>query len=252
MGKLLSYSGTTTKIRAIKSRLLTRKDYETLAAMPTVTGALAYLKQKPSYQELFAGLDESTLHRSQVEQILTYSVYADFQKIYRFSTVQQRAFMDLYFGRYEIAIMKRSLRMLFDHRDVSTDLTIFTDFFNHHSDLDLNKLSASQTIDEFVENLKGSIYYEPMKRLSDIESPTLWDYEMALDLFYFGWFWKNGQKIFKDKEDRKIFMEAYGVKIDLLNMQWIYRSKKYYHMENSSISPSRASRIWWRREIRMS
>lgn len=34
MGKLLSYSGTTTKIRAIKSRLLTRKDYETLAAMP--------------------------------------------------------------------------------------------------------------------------------------------------------------------------------------------------------------------------
>ena len=25
-------------------------------------------------------------------------------------------------------------------------------------------------------------------------------------------------------------MEAYGVKIDLLNMQWIYRSKKYYHM----------------------
>ena len=235
MGKLLSYSGTTTKIRAIKSRLLTRKDYETLAAMPTVTGALAYLKQKPSYQELFAGLDESTLHRSQVEQILTYSVYADFQKIYRFSTVQQRAFMDLYFGRYEIAIMKRSLRMLFDHRDVSTDLTIFTDFFNHHSDLDLNKLSASQTIDEFVENLKGSIYYEPMKRLSDIESPTLWDYEMALDLFYFGWFWKNGQKIFKDKDDRKIFMEAYGVKIDLLNMQWIYRSKKYYHMENSSI-----------------
>ena len=92
MGKLLSYSGTTTKIRAIKSRLLTRKDYETLAAMPTVTGALAYLKQKPSYEELFSGLDESTLHRSQVEQILTYSVYADFQKIYRFSTVQQRAF----------------------------------------------------------------------------------------------------------------------------------------------------------------
>lgn len=101
MGKLLSYSGTTTKIRAIKSRLLTRKDYETLAAMPTVTGALAYLKQKPSYEELFSGLDESTLHRSQVEQILTYSVYADFQKIYRFSTVQQRAFMDLYFAGYE-------------------------------------------------------------------------------------------------------------------------------------------------------
>lgn len=235
MGKLLAYSGTTTKIRAIQSRLLTRKDYETLAAMPSVTSALAYLKQKPSYKELFANLDESTLHRSEVEQLLAYSIFADFQKIYRFSTVEQRSFMSLYFCRYEIAIIKRSLRMLFDHRNIHTDLTIFADFFNHHSDIDLNRLSASQTIEEFVENLKGSIYYAPLKRLADIKNPTLWDYEMAMDLFYFNWLWKNGQKLFKDKSNKKIFMDAYGVKIDLLNIQWIYRSRKFYHMDAGSI-----------------
>lgn len=235
MGKLLTYSGTTTKIRAIRSRLLTREDYKALQGMTSVENALAYLKQKPSYKAFFASTNESVLHRNQVEQILTYSIYADFQRIYRFSTAHQREFMDLYFGRYEISIIKRSLRMIFDHRNVHTDLTIFSDFFSRHSKISLEKLSVSRTLSEFVENLKGSIYYAPLKRLSDLTSPTLWDYEMAIDLFYFNWFWKKGQKLFKNKSERKAFMEAYGVKIDLLNIEWIYRSRKFYNMESGDI-----------------
>ena len=30
--------------------------------------------------------------------------------------------------------------------------------------------------------------------------------------------------------EQKIFLKDYGTKIDLLNLQWIYRAKKYYHM----------------------
>lgn len=44
-------------------------------------------------------------------------------------------------------------------------------------------------MEEFVENLKGSIYYEPLKRLSGLDNPTLWDYETAIDLFYFKSLW---------------------------------------------------------------
>ena len=235
MGKLLAYSGTTTKIRAIQSRLLTPKDYTALSGMDSVANALAYLKQKPAYQAIFAGRDEKSLHRNEVEQLLTYSIYADFQKIYRFSTIHQREFMDLYFGRYEIALIKRSLRMVFDHRNIPTDLTIFTDFFNHHSSLNLNHLVQSRNVEEFVENLNGSIYYSPLKQLESYSLPTLWDYEMALDLFYFKWLWKKGQKLFKSKSDQKIFMDAYGTKIDLLNIQWIYRSKHYFQMDSPQI-----------------
>lgn len=235
MGSLLAYSGTTTKIRAIKSRLLKERDYEELAAMKNVTEALSYLKQKPAYRELFGGTDESQLHRNEVENMLVFSVYADFQKIYRFSNISQRGFLDLYFGRYEIAILKRYMRMMFDHRSVRQDLTIFTDFFNRHSKINLDKVASSQKIEEFVENLKGSIYYQPLKRLSNIKTPTLWDYEMAMDLFYFRWFWEKGEALFKSKEDRKFFEEGYGVKIDLLNMQWIVRAKKYYHMDGPDV-----------------
>lgn len=41
--------------------------------------------------------------------------------------------------------------------------------------------------------------------------------------------WKKGKRVLKGHE-QKIFLKDYGMKIDLLNLQWIYRAKKYYHM----------------------
>jgi len=229
MGNLLAYSGSTTKIRAIRSRLLTDSDYSELSTMKSVTEALGYLKRHPGYQKLFADIDETTLHRGEVEKILNNAIFIDFQKIYRFTSGQQRNLLDLYFQRYEIAILKRCMRMIFDHRDITLDLTIFKTFFEKHSDIDLQKISESRTLEEFMSSLQGSIYFNALDRLSHLTRPTLWDYEMAIDLFYFKWFWKNKDKM-AHKEDKKIFMDSYGTKMDLLNVRWINRSKKYFNM----------------------
>ncbi len=95
-------------------------------------------------------------------------------------------------------------------------------------------------------NLKGSIYYPALMRLSSLPNPTLWDYEMAIDLFYFKWFWNNGEKTLS-KAQLKYFKEAYGTKMDLLNVRWIYRSRHYFQMtpcgylcpsDSRSVSPA--------------
>ena len=46
MGSLLSYSGLTTKIRAMQSRLLTDDQYRELAELKSVPQAVTYLKQR--------------------------------------------------------------------------------------------------------------------------------------------------------------------------------------------------------------
>lgn len=235
MGRLLEYSGITTKIRAMKSRLLTDSDYRELSGTKSVTDALVYLKKKPAYSLLFANRDERSLHRNEIENILTKSVYMDYQKLYRFASAGQRKILDLYFGRYETSLIKRCMRMVFDHRDVNPDIDTFLDFFRMHSDIDLAKISTSRTVEEFVENLKGSIYYEPLKRLSGLDNPTLWDYETAIDLFYFKSLWDRREAAVKDKDDLKIFEEAYGTKNDLLNLQWISRSKLKFHLSPAQI-----------------
>lgn len=50
MGTLLSYSGLSTKIRAMQSRLMTEKQYQEIAQMESVTQVVAYLKDSLDLQ----------------------------------------------------------------------------------------------------------------------------------------------------------------------------------------------------------
>ena len=179
MGNLLAYSGTATKIRGMRRKLLTAKDFQHLASLTSVSDAIGFLKTKSAYAGIFANSNENSLHRGEIEKMLTNAIYTDFQSIYRFATIHQRKILDLYFRRYEIGLLKTCMRMVFDHRDVELNFDIFKDFFEKHSDINLTALSNCKTLDEFVSLLKGSIYYRPLSLLSGLSEPTLWDYEMA-------------------------------------------------------------------------
>ena len=48
-GKLTAYSGMTTKIRAMKKRLLSSQQYEEITGLKTVSELLTYLQTFPAY-----------------------------------------------------------------------------------------------------------------------------------------------------------------------------------------------------------
>ena len=83
--------------------------------------------------------------------------------------------------------------------------------------------------DSLVDYLKNTEYYAPLSRIRQSGASTLADYELALDLYYFSMMWKE-RKGNWDKKDKEMLTKELGAKIDLLNLQWIYRAKKYYHM----------------------
>ena len=158
----MSYSGLTTKIRAMQSHLLNVQNFREIVELSSVPQALAYLREKPSYGPLLGSLDGNDIHRGQIERVLKQSIYRDYTKLYRFANSSQRKFLDLYFGRYEVYFLKVCLTNMIDHRKPSLDLTGFEDFFDKHSKLNLEALEASDTIEEFIGNLKGSVYYQPL------------------------------------------------------------------------------------------
>ncbi len=57
---------------------------------------------------------------------------------------------------------------------------------------------------------------------------------MALDLYYFTQIWNIRKKLFKGKDLEEITC-TYGEKFDMLNLQFIQRSKRYYNMDLASI-----------------
>ncbi len=229
MGNLMTYSGITTKIRAMQARLLSDEDFRTIAGLSNVPAAIEYLKEKPAYAEYLNKMDTTLYHRGNVEKILIQSLYDDYTKIFRFAGEKQKKFLKLYKKRYEVELINYCLRIVFNHYDVPFDLAYKKAFFDKYSELSIDRLITSKNISELVENLKGSEYYEPLHKLSESGAASLFDYDLALDLYYFSTFWKREKKLLTGKE-LDIFVKDYGVKIDLLNLQWIYRAKKCYHM----------------------
>lgn len=234
MGNLLKFSGIVTKIRAMQSKLLSPEDFESISNLKNVTEVVLYLKQTPSYGKLFRNIDENTLHRGDIEKVLIQSLYDDYSRIYLFSGLEIRNFLKMYLKRYEVDLINYCSRIVFNHYQEPFDLSHKKDFFNKYSQISIEKLMTARTMEELVDTLQGTEYYAPLRQLQEHSKPTLFDYDLALDLYYFSAIWKEKKKVLK-KNDLEVFTRDSGTKIDLLNLQWIYRAKKYYHMEPAAI-----------------
>ena len=225
----MAYSGIVTKVRAMQAKLLTKEDFDNIAAMKSVLDIISFLKGKPAYSELLNQMDESLYHRGNIEKILYQSLYNDYTRLFRFGGIEQKKFLKLYLKRYEVDVINYCLRIVFNHYDKPFDLNYKKEFFDRYSQISIDRLITSQNIDELVDNLKDTEYYTPLKRLRDSGAATLFDYDLELDLYYFTTLWKSKRRILKKKE-LELFTRDCGSRIDLLNLQWIYRAKKYYHM----------------------
>lgn len=232
MANLKEYSGLTTKIRAMRGQLIKKEEYIKLAELSTISEFVEHLKKYKGYQDIFEGVNTEQIHRGTLEKIMSYSVYKDFSKIYKFSNINQRKFLKLYFIKYEISVIKRAIRSVgTGEKFTGTDKAY--DIFCNYSDIDISSINSAKTIDGIIEKLKGTIYYESLVLVSGYTQKSIFDYEMALDVFYFSYFWKK-RRSFKGSELKNI-INFIGTEIDSLNVLWIYRAKKYYRLSPAQI-----------------
>ncbi len=233
MESILSYSGINTKVKAMHPKLISDEDYQKITTLETVADFIAYLKKHPGYAEFFQKYDEREIHRGEAERVLINGLYMDYTKIYRFANDLQRLDLQLVFFRYEINVLKTCIRLI--HKEDKTyDLSVFQPFFSKHSKINITQLSTSRSIDEYIQNLKGTEYYEMLAKLHSKPSLTSFDYEMTLDVYYFTKSWRLREKVLSTN-NQKAFTHRMGTEIDLLNIMWIYRSKKMYDMNSAQI-----------------
>lgn len=234
MGNLRAYSAMTTKIRAMMSKLLTDEQYEEIASLGTVTELMTYLKRIEAYEKLFADMPADEIHRENAEWMLHFSAYNDYEKLYAFADRDQRVFLRFYFTKFEIFGLKRCIRRIFDAREYQIYSFGNHSLFGTKTSLPAKELAGAADMDEFCSLLRGSIYHSCVKKVNELENPGLFDYQAALDLFYFSHMWEQKDKLFKGNDLAHV-KKSYGTKIDLLNIMWIYRCKSYYSLDASKI-----------------
>lgn len=234
MRNLLAYSGIVTKLHAMEARLLTDEDFTQLSAFHTVPEVVKYLKDHSFYSQILTPLEDQHLHRGSIEKILIRGLYYEYSKIYKFCNMKQRKFLKLFIKHFEIDLIKYCFRSVLNEQSDILELSYKKDFFDKYSSLSIDKLASAQTVDELIESLKNTEYYIPLCSLKSSTSITLFDYDLALDQYYFSILWKVRKKLLKKKE-LEIYTRDFGSQIDLLNLQWVYRAKKYYHMTSAEI-----------------
>ncbi|MDF2942078.1 MAG: atpC 1 [Herbinix sp.] len=233
MDSTLSYSGINTKVKAMSPKLISRDDFQKISNIETVADFIAYLKKHPGYGELFQKYDEREIHRDEAERVFINGLYMDYTKIYRFANDGQRQDLELIFFRYEINVLKACIRLVHNHEN-EIDLSVFLPFFSKHSQINVAALSSSRSIDEYILNLKGTEYYDMLAKLHNKTGLTPFDYEMTLDVYYFTKSWRLKETLLSGNS-KKAFTQRMGTEIDLLNIMWIYRSKKMYDMGTAEI-----------------
>src|SRR6056297_65146 len=133
--------------------------------------------------------------------------------------------------RYEVEHIKKYLRKLNQNKTVEM---LYKNFENaKYSDLDYKVLSSAKTLEAFVEHLKGTDYYKILYYHLSSED-RLFYMEMSLDIHYFNRLNNEMKKKFGHQK-RNTILEILQKNSDLLNIQWIYRGKKYYNFSSEEL-----------------
>lgn len=183
---LFRYSGLSTKVKAMKGRLLSPEQFREMSDLHSVPEVLSYLKKMPSYEKVLADKDEAHLHRGAAEALVKQSLYYDFGKLYRFADLEQRVFLEDYFMRYEVIFLKNVLRYLFDSNEdrADIDLSAYQAVFERHSEMDPNVLMQAESVEGLIGLLQETIYGKTLEMVGRSGKANLFDYESALDMLF--------------------------------------------------------------------
>ncbi len=233
MGSITNFAAINTKIQAKKRYLLNENDYKMLLSKRNVSEIVAYLKNNTGYGELFKNTNPQTIHRGQVEIELYRNIVKQIEDFLPYFQGNYKKFFLALLCEYEIEDLKLILRTINRNEDSSMleELLIHS---KKYSRLDYERLLNSKDMESFFENLKDTVYYIPIK--NDNKEDILkreFHIEMQLELILYKTLLERAETL--SKEDEKIIKECLGINIDLNNIQWIYRGKKYFHIPPEEI-----------------
>lgn len=228
MGSVVKFSAINSKVKALKGKMLKEEEYLELLQSKGFKNSLRILKERTHYGELLKEYDIEKIHRGELEIILDKHYTRIYNKFINYFNGEYRKFIKNLFLRWEIEDLKIIIRGKYIGRTKEEIEKVLIGKGRLNS-IDYDYLLSSKNLEELVDRLKGSIYYNAIKNLiKDINEKGLFRIETELDFVYFS----NIRKELKhlDKENREVISQIIGIEGDLLNLSWIYRGKKYYEI----------------------
>lgn len=228
MGSIAKYAAVNTKIKALERKFLSSEQYNKLVETKDYNEAVKYLKEETPYYDVLKEYDIEDIHRKQLEHILKENYIKNFHKLSHYFSGDYKKLFSILFIRFEVEDLKNIFRAKYLGKS-KDEIELLITYRSPLSHVDYDKLIEAKDVYEVGEYLKNTKYYKHLGHVIEgIKEEGLFRIETALDFIYFN----SIKKFIKNlnNEDKELMSKFLGIYNDLLNIQWIFRGKKYYTM----------------------
>ena len=212
------------KLKAMYSKKLKKEDLEDLMKQNHIKDAIILLKSKIDNLEDLS----NEAKRLELENALDNIIIMDIKKINQYLRGNNKKIWQKYILKYKIDTIKKIYENLISQENINIENAIWTNMLFE----DLKPLLNTTSQEEFIQqipNVKIKGIFQTSKNNFELEN--------SLDKYYLESFLQEVKGKNKDIEDILKF------KIDLLNILWTYRCKKYYGIVDENILINSFSKI---------
>ncbi|MCM1298083.1 MAG: V-type ATPase subunit [Firmicutes bacterium] len=226
----------TAKARAIYGKRLTPEDYKNLMYKNSISGIVDYLKSTPRYRKAFANVNETQIHRGQVEQLLSKNVFELYLKLCRFMSADKNSFCSYLIREEEI---KQIISALVYIKAGSKDgyLLEMPAYMMNYISFDMMKLSKAENYLQVLTVLEGTPYHKLLKPLLTLKEADLEECGVTLYGWFLSWAFKAIDRDYKGDEAKSL-KDAFLRQSDLTNIMRCYRKRSLFNEDTEQIKRS--------------
>jgi len=223
-----TYGFINAKVRAMRSFLLDKSDYQALTKAENIDELFSILS-KTHYRNVIEKLESR--EPALVEQAFFLGGIERLKLLGKSSKGNVRKIIVSLFDRYEGERLKIILRCW--HKKDEKIIELYRSKIIY--DFPVDTIISAGDITEVVALLKGTPFYNVLAKeiTAYLEHKTLFPLELAVDRDYFTRFWKTAESL--SSKDKLIVSRLVGLEIDILNLNWMGRFKKYYDISSTDI-----------------
>ena len=212
------YPALNSKMKCMYANNLSQEELEEMQRQSNLKEAINFIKLKfPSLENI-----NENMHRKELEQEINNLFIYEILKLIRYLNKNEKEILMQFLSKYEINCVKNVFRNVTTNRDSKVYLRNI-DNWTTKIKKNINGINQITEETEFLELIKSEDYYKVFSEYEEvIENAPLDEIEVKLDKYYF-------EKIYTlAKKANKNLQFLIGTEIDLLNVIWIYRARKYF------------------------
>ena len=230
------YEAVVAKCRCLYGKLLTPNDYENLLKCQDVSDIAFYLHGSTAYGEFIDSHDLRKIKRNKLEYYIKKSMLADYLKMYKFTSGNQRHFISLLMAKYEFEYILRVwrdyvLKDAGENESIDGGDYVFNERFleiqaiyRNNPRIDIEALKNIANAGQFINAIRNSEYFYVFeKHINKDISKNYTEIETAVYDEYYKILYDGAE--FFDKDIKEKIQDGISSRTDLINLCRISRLK---------------------------